>query len=77
VCLVKDNPNPATFDLVATGSRPQVEVEEATIEFDRLLLNQTAKKTLRFTNTSRIPVKWALSDLTALPAQFSVSKGEG
>lgn len=41
VCLLKDNPNPVIFPILALGAQPVVEVDQEVVEFDRLLLGKT------------------------------------
>jgi hypothetical protein len=75
--LIKDNPNPVVFSIKSKGSKPVVNVDNPTVQFDRLLLNKTAKRTLKITNVSEIPVKWALNSEEERPAEFEISKLNG
>lgn len=77
VALIKDNPNPAIFKLQSTGAKPIVKIDNPIVQFDRLLLNKPAKRTLKLTNDCRIPVKWALKSETEQPKEFNISKTEG
>ena len=77
VCIVKDNPNPAVFSLACIGAKPIAEVDNEIIEFDRLLLNEVAKKILQIRNVSMIPINWTLDGLEGLPDQFKVGKTSG
>jgi len=75
--LIKDNPNPVVFNVTCTGSKPVVKVDNPVVQFDRLLLNKPAKRTLKITNDCQIPVKWVLKSHDELPAEFTISKTDG
>ena len=77
VALIKENPNPATFSVQCTGAKPIVKVDNLIVQFDRLLLNKPAKRTLTLTNDCQIPVKWALKSEGDIPEEFKISKLEG
>lgn len=77
VCLIKDNPNPAVFEVKCTGSKPVVKIDKPAVQFDRLLLNKPAKRTLKLTNSCQIPVNWALKSPNPIPAEFKISKMDG
>ena len=77
VCLLKDNPNPTIFNLQALGAEPVVEVDQETVQFDRLLLTKKLTKTLTLKNVCPIPAKWKLTGVDALPEEFKVSEIEG
>jgi len=77
VSLIKDNPNPAVFNVSCAGSKPVVKIDNPSVQFDRLLLNKPAKRTLKLTNDCQIPVKWALKNLEELPQEFKISKIDG
>lgn len=77
IALIKENPNPAVFEVMCTGSKPIVKVDNPTVQFDRLLLNKPAKRTLKITNDCQIPVKWALNSSDEIPAEFKISKMDG
>lgn len=77
ICLIKDNPNPILFSVGCLGSKPQVEVDQDVVEFDRLLLDKELTKTLTLKNTCAIPTKWKLSGVENLPEEFNVSKTSG
>lgn len=77
VCLLKNNPNPSIFSIQALGAQPVVEVDQEVVEFDRLLLGKTLKKTLTLKNVAAIPAKWKLTGVGALPEEFKVSLTEG
>ena len=77
VALIKENPNPAIFNVQCTGAKPIVKVDNPIVQFDRLLLNKPAKRTLKLTNDCQIPVKWALKSEQEVPEEFKISKLEG
>lgn len=77
ICIIKDNPRPATFNLSCFGAQPEVKVDSELITFEKLLINQTATKELKITNTSRIKVAWQLQGIEKLPKEFTVSPKEG
>jgi hypothetical protein len=77
IALIKDNPNPAVFNVKCIGIKPVVKVDNPVVQFDRLLLNKPAKRTVKLTNDSQIPVKWALTSVTPPPAEFTISKLDG
>lgn len=77
VCLIKDNPNPAVFSVMCTGSKPIVKVDNPVVQFDRLLLNKPSKRTLKIKNDCQIPVKWLLRSNDPLPAEYTISKTDG
>lgn len=77
VSLLKDNPNPAVFNVQCTGAKPVVKIDNPNVQFDRLLLNKPAKRTLKLTNDCQIPVKWELKSAEAIPVEFKISKMDG
>lgn len=77
VALIKENPNPAIFNLKCTGVKPIIKVDNPIVQFDRLLLNKPAKRILKLTNDCQIPVKWELKSEEQLPEEFKISKLEG
>ena len=77
VCLIKDNPNPAIFQVACLGSKPQVEVDDEVVEFERLLLKQSATRQLTIKNVCAIPVKWNLNGTENMPSEFEISKTNG
>ena len=77
VALIKENPNPAIFNVKCSGAKPIVKVDNPTVQFDRLLLNKPAKRKLKLTNDCQIPVKWELKSEEELPEEFKISKLEG
>ena len=46
VCLIKDNPNPAVFVVMWTGSKPIVKIYSSIVELSKLLLNKQLSKLL-------------------------------
>lgn len=77
VALIKNNPNPVVFNVKCTGAKPIIKVDNAVVQFDRLLLNKPAKRTMKLTNNCQIPIKWNLTSDTEAPTQFVISKMEG
>jgi hydrocephalus-inducing protein len=61
VCTVRQNPTPVSFPLRCEGARPACELSAAALNFERMLIAQTDKKTVTLTNTSPLPVVWGLS----------------
>ena len=75
--MIKDNPNPAIFKVKCFGAKPIIKVDNPVVQFDRLLLNKPAKRTLKLTNDCQIPVKWGLKSEIELPEEFKISKTDG
>ena len=77
VWLIKDNPNSVVFNVMWTGSKPNVKVDNPIVQFDKLLLNKPSKRTLKIKNDCQIPVKWLLRSNDPLSPEYTISKTEG
>jgi len=77
IVLIKDNPNPAIFQIQCLGAKPVVNVDFETVKFERALIGKNLTKTLTLTNNCAIPVKWALTGEDKLSKEFTVSKTSG
>ena len=77
IALIKDNPNPAIFNVSCTGAKPIVKIDNPLVQFDRLLLKKPSKRTLKLTNDCQIPVKWTLKTGDNLPPEYTISKTDG
>ena len=76
--MVKDNPIPLILPLQCLGQKPEIQIVEGdTLNFDRLLLNQSMQKQIRIKNVSAIPIKWKLRDYEQLSEEFSVQNTFG
>jgi hypothetical protein len=60
VCSVKNNPEPVLFPVSCIGAIPQLQLSAATVEFERLLIDQHSYRSVILENPSAIPVAWAL-----------------
>ena len=60
VCTVKNNPEAVLFPISCMGAIPQLRLNAATVEFDRILLDQQSFRSVVVENLSPIPVAWAL-----------------
>ena len=77
ICMVKDNPVPIIFDLQCTGVKPTIQLSATTVEFQRILLNQSITEVVKVINVCAVPVKWKVSGLQDLPEEFSVQNTSG
>ncbi|EGR28756.1 hypothetical protein IMG5_169530, partial [Ichthyophthirius multifiliis] len=78
IIMIQDNPLPVILPLQCTGSKPYVTIEEGDpIKFERLLLNQQAKKQIRIKNNGQIPCIWKITGINQLPEEFSFTNTEG
>ena len=41
VCCVKENPEPAVFNLSCSGVRPEIEPDKKSLTFDKILLHRS------------------------------------
>ncbi|KAM6223795.1 hydrocephalus-inducing protein homolog [Rhynchocyon petersi] len=77
VCCIKDNPEPAVFKLTCYGVRPELELDQKQLHFDRLLLHRKETKIIRLRNITLLPVTWRISNMDHLGEDFSLSMTQG
>ena len=77
ICMIKNNPIPVLFDVQCTGVKPNVEVDNNMIKFERLLLNQSATERLKIRNVCAVPVRWSLKGVDKLSEEFSIKQTSG
>ena len=75
--VIKDNPDPLSFSIVAEGCSPIIEASDDSLDFEKLLLHQSKKLTLEFRNTGKLPAFWRLKNTNALGDYFTFSDIEG
>ncbi|XP_015443273.1 hydrocephalus-inducing protein homolog isoform X1 [Pteropus alecto] len=77
VCCIKENPEPAIFQLSCQGIRPELELEPKQLHFDRLLLHRKESKIVVLRNVTPLPVAWRVTSLEHLGDDFSASMMQG
>ncbi|XP_006878929.1 PREDICTED: hydrocephalus-inducing protein homolog [Elephantulus edwardii] len=77
VCCIKENPKPAIFKLSCLGVRPELELDQKQLHFERLLLGRKETKAIHLRNVSLLPVSWRVSNVDHLGDDFSVPKTQG
>ena len=77
--MVKDNPLPLTIPIICTGCKTKVEIlnNGHLVEFDRLLLNQSAQHIVTIKNNGMIGARWNLTGVENLPQEFQVINTSG
>lgn len=77
LALIEGNPKPVMFPMSCQGEKPIAEADPELIIFERILLKQKLTKSINIKNTGRIPLKWNLGGIDALPEEFSRDKTGG
>ncbi|XP_073911808.1 hydrocephalus-inducing protein homolog [Castor canadensis] len=77
VCCIKENPEPAIFQLSCQGIRPELELEPRQLHFDRLLLHRKDSKVVLLRNVTLLPVAWRITSLEHLGDDFTTSMMQG
>lgn len=75
--FIKDHPDPLCFKLVADACQPIVDISEAALDFDKLLLTQSKLLTLDLKNSGALPAFWRLKNTNTLGDNFTFSNLEG
>lgn len=74
---IKDNPDPFIFNLSADVCVPILEVPDAGIDFDKILLDHTKTLDFNIKNTGKVPAFWKLKGLNQLGPNFVFEQTEG
>ena len=61
IVCVKDNPTTTTVAVSVEGVKPEIELTENTIAFDRVLTRRKITSFLTLVNKSKLPVSWSLA----------------
>ncbi|XP_055993028.1 hydrocephalus-inducing protein homolog [Sorex fumeus] len=77
VCCVKENPEPAIFNICCQGVRPELELEPKQLHFDRLLLHRRETKVIILRNITPLPASWRVSSLEHLGEDFALPVMQG
>ncbi|XP_030621187.1 hydrocephalus-inducing protein homolog [Chanos chanos] len=77
VCCIKENPEPVIFRFACRGVRPELEVKQKQLHFDKILLLRRDTKNLCLSNKTPLPVAWRLIGLEALGDEFIWSQQQG
>ncbi|XP_070307131.1 hydrocephalus-inducing protein homolog isoform X1 [Odocoileus virginianus] len=77
VCCIKENPEPAVFQLSCQGVRPELELDPRQLHFDRLLLHRKDSKAVLLRNITLLPLAWRITSLEHLGEDFTVSTMQG
>ncbi|XP_039769505.1 hydrocephalus-inducing protein homolog isoform X2 [Ornithorhynchus anatinus] len=77
VCCIKENPEPTLFKICCQGVRPELELDQKQLHFDKLLLHRKDSKVIFLRNGTMLPVAWRINSLEQLGDDFSVSQKQG
>nr|XP_019962004.1 PREDICTED: hydrocephalus-inducing protein homolog [Paralichthys olivaceus] len=77
VCCIKDNPETVIIDLSCWGVRPELELENKHLNFDRVLLHRRSSCYVTLHNKTALPVSWRLQGVEELGDEFSVPQDQG
>lgn len=75
--LIKDHPDPLSYAIVCDACSPVVEVNDTTLDFEKLLLTQTKTLKLELRNTGKLNAFWRLKNTNTLGDTFKFSMLEG
>ncbi|XP_053127193.1 hydrocephalus-inducing protein homolog isoform X2 [Hemicordylus capensis] len=77
VCCIKDNPEPAVFQICCQGVRPELELDRRLLHFEKLLLHRKESRVLFLKNNTPLPVAWRVSGLENIGEDFTMSDDTG
>ncbi|XP_062860193.1 hydrocephalus-inducing protein homolog [Trichomycterus rosablanca] len=77
VACIKENPEPAVFNISCRGVRPELEVECKLLHFDKIPLLRRDTRSLCLRNPTALPVTWRLGGHELLGDEFSISQHQG
>lgn len=77
VMTTRDNPDAFSCSVHVEGVSPTLEVENKTIQFDRVLLRRTNTKMLRLVNPCKLAVAWQLVGHELLGEELTLPVTEG
>ncbi|KAI3370851.1 hypothetical protein L3Q82_007368 [Scortum barcoo] len=77
VCHIKDNPELVIINLSCWGVRPELELENKHLHFDRILLHRRDSRSVTLHNKTALPVSWRLQGVEELGDEFSVPQDQG
>jgi len=75
--FIKDHPEPFSFNIVAEGCAPSIDLSSTNLDFDRLLLNQQKTMKIDIRNSGKLPAFWRLKNLQTIGPNFIFNSTEG
>ncbi|XP_029289106.1 hydrocephalus-inducing protein homolog [Cottoperca gobio] len=77
VCHIKENPELVVIKLSCWGVRPELELENKHLHFNRTLLHRHDIRSVTLYNKTALPVSWRLQGVEELGDEFSVPHDQG